>query len=189
MVGLLIRAGLLASLGVVAGFLFNTIRPDGVSLGSAPPAAACQLTTVSARTVERLTPTAANHLCGNPNVLIADARSAESFAKGHVAGAVHLPCAAPQGVAQGVPDLLSGHSTVVVYGETTGEALAVAEGLVRRNGSNTVLRVAVLEGGFSAWELAGFACASGPCAECADGKPGELIWPGPSTTGTTRGKP
>lgn len=177
MVSLLLRTAFLASLGVVAGLLFNSIRPDGVLLGAAPPAAACQLTTAAARPVERLSPAQANHLCSNPNVLIADARSAESFARGHVAGAVHLPCAA--GVAQDVPDLLARRGTVVVYGETTEEALAVADGLVRRGG-NGALKVAVLEGGFAAWELAGFACASGPCAECADGKPGELVWPGPA---------
>lgn len=175
MLGLIARTGFLALLGVAAGLILNGVRPDGVALNGGPPAAACQLTTV-AQPVERLTPAQANALCGNPNVLIADARSPESFAEGHVAGAVHLPCAAPGGVAQGIPGLLAGRSTVVVYGETTDEALAVADGLVRRN-SNKGLRVAVLVGGFPAWQLAGFACASGPCPECAEDA---LIWPGPA---------
>lgn len=176
MVAMLLRSGFLAALGIVAGLVFNGIRPDGVSLGAAPPPAVCQVPSV-ARPVERLSPAQANHLCANPNVLIADARSPESFAQGHVAGAVHLPCAAPSGVAQGVPGLLARRNTVVVYGETTEEALAVADGLVRQN-ANPGLRIAVLEGGFAAWQLAGFACASGPCAECDDSH--DLVWPGPA---------
>lgn len=176
MVALFVRAGFLAALSIVAGLVFNGIRPDGVSLGAAPPPAVCQVPSVT-RPVERLSPAQANQLCANPNVLIADARPPESFAQGHVAGAVHLPCAAPSGVAQGVPGMLASRNTVVVYGETTEEALAVADGLMRQN-TKPGLRIAVLEGGFAAWQLAGFACASGPCAECDDSQ--NLLWPGPS---------
>ena len=51
MVATLLRSGFLAALGIVAGLVFNGIRPDGVSLGAAPPPAVCQVPSV-ARPVE-----------------------------------------------------------------------------------------------------------------------------------------
>ena len=175
MLALLIRAVALAALGATAGLVFNALRPQGIALQAAPPPAVCKVAAVTP-TVERLSPQQANRLCGDPTVLVADARSAESFAAGHVVGAVHLPCAASGDVAQAVPQLLSGRHTVVVYGNTTIDAVAVADGLQRRHAGGK-LRVAVIEGGFTAWDEAGFACASGPCPECAEARhehaPGE----------------
>ena len=49
----------------------------------------------------------------------------------------------------------------MVYGDSTEEALPVAEEL-RRRGDRPGLRVAVLAGGFPAWSQAGLACSSGP---------------------------
>ena len=100
-------------------------------------------------------------------MLVADARAPLAFAEGHIAGAVHLPCAADGDVATRVPALLEGKSTVIVYGDSTAQAEAVADGLRRRSG-NPGLRIVVLAGGFPAWEGAGLACASGPCPECAE---------------------
>ncbi len=168
MLGLVMRVAALAALGAVAGLVFNAIRPDGVPLRSVAAAGVCKVANM-AQPVERLSPEQANRLCADPKVLVADARSAEKFATGHVAGAVHLPCAAPGGVAQAVPQMLSEHHTVVVYGDSTNDAVAVADGLVRRH-ANGKLRVAVIEGGFAAWDQAGFACASGPCPECAEAR-------------------
>ena len=165
---LLLRTLALAAVSATAGLAFNAIRPNGVSLQAAPAASVCKVA-AGIPTVERLSPEQANRLCADPNVLVADARSRESFAAGHVAGAVHLPCAATGDVASAVPQLLAGRNTVVVYGNDTTDAVAVADGLQRRH-ANGKLRVAVIEGGFAAWDRAGFACASGPCPECAEGQ-------------------
>lgn len=177
MAKLLGRTAFLSLLGALAGLILNGLRPDGVALRAAPPAAVCKAPD-AVRPVERLSPEQANSLCADPTVLVADARSSTAFAAGHVAGAVHLPCAAPGGLASEVPRILQNRKTVVVYGDDTEDALAVADGLRRRN-SNTSLRVAVIEGGFSAWDQAGFACSSGPCPECSEGRhehaPGEAV--------------
>lgn len=166
MLALAARTACLALLGALAGFILNVIRPDGVAFNAPPPAGACKAPGLG-DIVERLTPEQANRLCGDPGVLVADARSPELFAAGHIAGALHLPCAAPGDVASAVPQLLSGRHTVVVYGQTTQDAVAVADGLRRRHNAGK-LRVAVIDGGFSAWDQAGLACASGPCPECGE---------------------
>ncbi len=85
--------------------------------------------------------------------------------RGHVAGAVHLPCASSRIAANAALDRLVGKETLVVYGDSTEEAMPVAEEL-RRRGERPGLRVAVLAGGFPAWSQAGLACSSGPCADC-----------------------
>lgn len=166
MVALVFRMAILTTLAAAAGLILNGLRPDGVSFTAPLAAGACKVQNL-AEPVERLSAAQANALCGAPGVLVADARPAAMFAAGHVAGAVHLPCAAPGDVATSVPRLLAGHHTVVVYGEGTADALAVADGLLRRHDDGR-LKVAVIEGGFAAWDRAGLACASGPCPECAD---------------------
>ena len=168
MLSLVYRTAALAALGAVAGLILNALRPDGISLQQPSAAAVCKVADV-AHPVERLSPAQANQLCADKRVLLADARSAEDFASGHVAGAIHLPCAAPGDVASAVPRLLQGRQTVVVYGETTADALTVADGLRRRHNAEG-MRIAVIEGGFAAWDQAGLACASGPCPECAEGR-------------------
>ena len=117
--------------------------------------------------VEVLPPAAASALCGDPGVVIADARPARRFAEGHIADAIHLPCAATGAAASDALARLVGKHTVVVYGDSTAEARSVAESL-QAHGARDHLRVVVLDGGFGAWSEAGLACSSGPCPECAD---------------------
>jgi rhodanese-related sulfurtransferase len=110
-----------------------------------------------------MSPQEASALCGEPSVVIADARPAGAFAEGHVAGAVHLPCDADGQAAVEALTHFGRAQTIVVYGSSTEEARPVADTLQRRH---PAVRVAVLDGGFAAWAKAGLACASGPCAEC-----------------------
>jgi 3-mercaptopyruvate sulfurtransferase SseA len=98
-------------------------------------------------------------------VAIADARPGSRYAEGHVAGALHLPCSARSSDAAESLSHLVGIRSLVVYGDSTAEALAVAES-VRRRAPH--LEVRVLDGGFSAWSQAGLACASGPCDQCEE---------------------
>ena len=166
---LLVRSVFLLALGAVAGLLLNGLRPDGGGLeGQATAAAGLVAPTLREAGPDLVNPDEASSLCADPTVLIADARDALHFAQGHVAGAVHLPCAASGHLAGTVPDLLRGRSSVIVYGESTDDAVEVADGL-RRRSRDPGLRVMVLEGGFAAWDHAGFACTSGACPDCAEG--------------------
>jgi rhodanese-related sulfurtransferase len=175
MVAIVVRAACLLGVGTGLGFVVNAARTDGVALSSftapsacpaAPsPAVASAGVSGTAPAVEVLAPVAAADLCHDPRAVVVDVRSPAAFAEGHVAGALHLPCAAPGGAAQAAVELLAGRSTLIVYGRDTDEALPVAEELRRRAGRSN-LRIVVIEGGFSRWSAANLACSSGPCPEC-----------------------
>jgi 3-mercaptopyruvate sulfurtransferase SseA len=160
-----LRTLILLLAGAALGLGVNAIRRDGVRLRgySAPVACAAP----HPPSVEVLPPGQAVRLCGDPGVVVLDARPPRRFAEGHVAAAVHLPCAAPVDEASTVVSRLDGKQTLLVYGDTTEEGRPVAEELRRRIG-RADLRVVVLEGGFPAWDKAGLACSSGPCPDCKE---------------------
>jgi 3-mercaptopyruvate sulfurtransferase SseA len=165
MLALLGRTSALLLTGAVLGLGANALRRDGVSLRGYSPPVSCQEAHAGQPAVEVLPPDRAVRLCGDPGVLVADARPPQRFAEGHVSDAVHLPCAAPSADATSVVSTLANKHTLIVYGDSTEEARPVAEDLRRRIG-RADLRVIVLEGGFPAWSQAGLACSSGPCPEC-----------------------
>ena len=155
------HAGALAAIGVVLGLSAGALRPGGLQLKAAVHEASCE---APATEPTVLSPAAASHLCAEEGVLIADARPANEYASGHIAAAVHLPCDASGDVAGVALAHLGTRASILVYGTTTAEAVAVARAIARRA---PAARVAALEGGFAAWERAGLACASGPCEGCA----------------------
>jgi rhodanese-related sulfurtransferase len=168
--GLPSRLAVLLAAGGALGLLVNLVHPRAVRFATFAPPRVCGAgaEATGAPTppaVELLSLTQVASLCGDPRAMVADARSAERFAEGHVAGAIHLPCASSRVAATAALDRLVGKETLVVYGDSTEEALPVAEEL-RRRGDRPGLRVAVLAGGFPAWSQAGLACSSGPCADC-----------------------
>ena len=173
MVAVVARAACLLGMGTAVGLAVNAVRADGVSLGEYAVPSACPASAAAgairdvgaAAAVEVLAPAAAADLCRDPAAVVVDVRSPAAFAEGHVAGALHLPCAAPGGAARAAVDLLGGRSTLIVYGRDTGEALHVAEELRRRAGWAD-LRIVVIDGGFPRWSAANLACSSGPCPEC-----------------------
>lgn len=168
MLPLAARTAVLLVIGAAVGLAANAVRSDGVSLRGYSPPVSC-VGPQGGHAVEVLPPDRAVRLCGDPGVLVADARPPRRFAEGHVAAAVHLPCAAPQAEASTVVSRLAAKNTLIVYGDTTEEARPVAEELRRRIGRPD-LKVVVLEGGFPAWNAAGLACSSGPCPECTEHK-------------------
>jgi 3-mercaptopyruvate sulfurtransferase SseA len=168
--GWLGRVAVLLGAGMSLGLLINRVHPHGVRFGSFAAPTACaapasQAGAAPAPAVEVLSLAQVASLCGDPHALVADARSAERFAEGHVSGAIHLPCASSRLAASAALDLLAGKETLVVYGDGTDDALPVADEL-RRRSVRAGLRVAVLGGGFAAWSQAGLACSSGACAGC-----------------------
>jgi len=163
------RALCLLLAGSARGLAVNAARPGGVRFTKfAPPntcGAGAAAAAAGAAPVEVLPPAVAASLCGDAQTLLADVRSADEFAEGHVTGAIHLPCASSGSAASAAVDRLAGRRTLVVYGDGTADAQIVAEELRRRAGRPD-LHVLVIEGGFAAWSRAGLACSSGPCPEC-----------------------
>jgi rhodanese-related sulfurtransferase len=175
MLDLVARTACLLGAGIALGFAINAARADGVRFGSfaAPTActdatatAASSSATAGAPVTEILAPRDAALLCSDPGAIVADVRSAARFAEGHVAGAIHLPCAASGRVVSDAAERLGGKRTLIVYGEDTDDALPVAEEMRRRVGRSG-RRIVVIDGGFTRWSQANLACSSGPCPECA----------------------
>jgi rhodanese-related sulfurtransferase len=160
----LLRAVVIVAGGALAGVLVNAARPAGLALGRYEPPAQCD---GEGESSTEIAPDDAIRLCGHPEVVIADARNAEEFEKGHVAGAIHLPCDAGGRMADDAAAHFGPARMIIVYGQTTDDALPVAAGL-RRRIHRPGVRVVVLRGGFAAWDRAGLACASGPCDECKE---------------------
>ena len=168
------RVVCLLGAGATLGLAVNVVHPRGVrfhdyaapvACTTGPDATASGGVAGQAAPVEILSQAQVASLCGDPRVLVADARSAAQFAEGHVTGAIHLPCASSRLVASAALDALAGKETLVVYGDGTADALPVAEEM-RRRAARPGVRIAVLAGGFHAWSHAGLACSSGPCADC-----------------------
>jgi rhodanese-related sulfurtransferase len=169
MVGTFARAVALVVVGAGLGLAVNAARPGGLRVGAFEAPAVCDQAEASGQPLE-VEPDEAARLCGASDALIADARPASRFAEGHVAGAIHLPCDATGSVAADALSHLEGKRTIIVYGEGTEDAQPVAASLRRRFHAPGV-RIAVLRGGFAAWNQAGRACASGPCEECKEAHP------------------
>src|SRR5947208_3064261 len=123
MLSLLARALVLLLVGAGLGLAANAVRGNGVALRSYEPPVTCSAGGGGhAPAIEVLPPALAAGLCGDAKVLIADARPPERFAAGHVAEAVHLPCASSGVRAFTVMAEIAGMHTVIVYGDSTAEA-------------------------------------------------------------------
>ena len=156
MMRLFARTATLIGGAALIGFAVNTARPDGVPLFSWQASTVCE----TAGAIAEISPQEAQSICADPNILVIDVRSHEQFERGHIPQARHLPCTRERLEDQTFEEL-SNASAILVYGQDTEEALAVAESLSQRN-----LPVRVLAGGYPSWEAAGLACSSGPCEGC-----------------------
>ena len=166
LLALVARAGVLLAVGVGMGAAVNAVRSDGLRPGTFAAATTCTSGPPSIG-ISVLPPAEAVQLCGDPGVVIADVRPSERFAAGHVAGAVHLPCATTGEAAVGALTRVGSAHTVVVYGDSTDQATPVAESLRQRLRDRPV-KLVVLRGGFGEWDRAGLACSSGPCPDCRE---------------------
>ncbi len=167
MPALALRALVIVATGALAGLGVNAMRPhDGLRIGTFEPPAVCDQAEAAGQPLE-IDPAEVAGLCARTDVVVADARPANRYAEGHVAGAIHLPCDAAGTVAASAMAHLDGQHTIVVYGEDTADAQPVAASL-RRRIHRPDLRIAVLRGGFRSWSQGGQACASGPCDDCKE---------------------
>lgn len=158
------RAAVLVGGGALVGWSLNALRPHGIPFAPYVAAAVCSGAT-EAPEIRVLPPDQAARLCGDPRTLVADVRGAESFAEGHVAGAVHLPCAGSLADVERVRSRLLGKEALVIYGDSEDQARQVANDLVGRL-HRPELSISIIAGGWRAWFDAGLACASGPCNDC-----------------------
>src|SRR5262249_4874829 len=114
--GLLIRSILLLLGASALGLAINAVRPNGVRLaGFGAPARRQGEPTLPSESE----PSAAIPLCGRPEVVIADARGADAFARGHVADALHLPCSADGRATSDGLARVEHAATIVVYAAST----------------------------------------------------------------------
>lgn len=157
-----VRAALLLLGGSLAGFGVHRLRPTALTLTAFAPPTACHGSEEGHQS-EFIETDEASSLCGQPDVIFADARPDAQYAEGHVANALHVPCEGPASVAPSVAKRLDASRLVVVYGQTSEEGAVTAEALRRRHPSASIR---ALRGGFPTWEARGFACAAGPCVEC-----------------------
>ena len=163
------RGTVLCVVGLAAALGYNTLRRNGIPLWHYEPATSCSSPETARPEVGLVSPQALAVQCGSEDTVVADVRSVERFAMGHIAGAIHLPCGASDDAARVVDSLLHGKRDLVVYGDANTDARPVAEALARR--SEPRIRVRVLQGGFEAWANQGLACASGGCACPAEEHP------------------
>lgn len=160
------RAGIILGAGLTVGLVVNLVRADSVALRPYAPPAMCTAAAMPAVESAVLAPADVAPMCSATDTTIIDTRSAIAYAQGHVAGAVHLPCTAPSDAADTALALIGTSTTIIIYGESTEEALQVASGLLGKSG-RTDLQAFVVEGGFAAWQAADQPCASGPCERCS----------------------
>jgi rhodanese-related sulfurtransferase len=166
LIHLFARTGVVLALGAGLGFVVNAARREGLRPDRFALATTCTAGP-SPSQIKVLSPIQAVRVCGEPGAVIADVRPPDRFAQGHVAGAVHLPCAARGDAASGALARMAGAQTVVVYGDSTEQATQVAESL-RRRLTRADVELVVIAGGFADWDRAGLACTSGPCPDCRE---------------------
>jgi rhodanese-related sulfurtransferase len=158
--------------GMALGLLGNALHPAGIPLltsvhaladsgqctAPGPTAAPSLAAPVS------IAPAEARALRGQPGVVFGDLRQARDYARGHIAGAVHLPCHGLLG--QEALARIPGSARLVLY-DQDGRSLelptAAATAAIRG-----VREVYVLAGGYDAWLRAGLEGESGTCESCAD---------------------
>ena len=107
--------------------------------------------------------------CSACSAAFVDARSAAAFARGHVAGAIHLPPGDDAELRHALERLRS-FDTIVVYDDVAGCRLGqgVAERLAREGFGD----VRVLEGTWRDWEAAQGPAQAGACEACGAGESG-----------------
>ena len=155
----------------LVGLIANAASPRPAALTTAVYAAAesgagaCHVQPRAvADSVPRIDINAASALCLACTAGFVDARSANSFAAGHILGALHLPPMGDEDEATALMKLRS-YSTIIVYdGEPT---CGLADNIARRLLADGFEDVRVLAGGWPAWRDAGGPGQSGACPVCS----------------------
>ncbi|MCB9667113.1 MAG: rhodanese-like domain-containing protein [Myxococcales bacterium] len=149
-----------AALGLVVGLVwgFPSIRDPSVD------DALCAGPVHSSPSVRWITPMEARTLLNDPSVRFVDARDADAYQAGHIAGALHMTLAGGI-ISEKQLARLAGARTVIAYCDTLGSCSASRRlaGLLSVAG---LTDVRVLEGGMPAWMDAKFPAQAGSCENC-----------------------
>jgi 3-mercaptopyruvate sulfurtransferase SseA len=164
---LLSRAALLSVAGGMLGLAANAVSPRPARVG-APVVSAAESSGGACASPQagaaRISVEEAKPLCAACTAVFVDARSAEEYAKGHVAGALHL--AAGESTDALLPALRAA-LMVVVYDRDG--SCAAADQVAALLQSKGVRDVRVLTGAWPEWVAEGGAGESGGCALCSAG--------------------
>jgi 3-mercaptopyruvate sulfurtransferase SseA len=163
----LARAGLLCLSGGVLGIAANAVSPRPARLGAPVVAVAEAAGAACAATREspaRISVDEAKPLCTACTAVFVDARSAQEYAAGHVAGALHLAVGEP---AEALLPRLAAAPMVVVYDRDG--SCAAADQVAALLQSRGLRDVRVLTGAWPQWVAEGGAGESGACAVCSPG--------------------
>jgi len=90
MLPVLARSAALLAVGGTLGFAVNWVRPGGVPFGRVEKVAICEAADPDELVV--ISPDDGAALCADVGAIVLDVRPEAAFARGHVAGALHLPC-------------------------------------------------------------------------------------------------
>lgn len=153
---LIVRCALLVAFGCVAAVVVNAARPDGLPL--LPGQVPCPGVPVAWWTrLEHVDAAQAYALWQQRAALFVDARPHEDYIFNHLPGAFEMPYRDFTRAQQQFAELLNSASLIVIYdaGERPcAEAVRVSK---RLSGP----RIALLRGGYPAWESAGYPVKGG----------------------------
>lgn len=161
---LVVRTLVLAVFGCVLGYAVNALRADGVALAPMEAPHACGVPTERSSSVLVLSAADAASAIDAGGLVVFDARAAADYERGHVDGALHLPCTSASHDAERLLAPARAGTEVIVYGDGLDDARPMAEEIVRRVGGD--VRIAVVDGGYDALVAAGAAAESGSCERC-----------------------
>lgn len=165
---LLLRGGILAGAGILAGLAANAWSPRPAPLGRSVVAVAEQPGAACAEphgSVARISVEEAKPLCVACSAVFVDTRTAQEFAAGHVTGAVHLSPGEPM---QPVLAKLRAKDTVIVYDRD--RECSAADGVAAQLQAQGFRDVRVLTGAWPEWLARGGPGESGSCDLCTVGK-------------------
>lgn len=153
--------------GMVIGLLSNSVRSDGLQLGTAPARATEGECAPPTEQTNWVSLAEATELVRAPDVVFVDARPTEEFVRAHVAGAYSVPFHSGQPVPRDALDAVASARVIVTYCDTHGgcqASSALAKALAQAGATD----VRVLEGGWPAWEQAGAPAEAGSCRLCPE---------------------
>lgn len=148
--------------GAVLGIATSAVRSEGLAPWDAvrPTAATDQASCVAPSATAAVTVTEALDLHRSGRASFVDLRTADLFAQGHVAGAVHMPCRSD---VRPVQVDLPTDRPVVVYGDDH-DAEWAAEALRAKGFSD----IRILGAGYTKWRAAQGPAESGACQGCTN---------------------
>lgn len=107
----------------------------------------------------------ARSLFDNHGVMFVDARSASTYAEGHISNAISMPYSSREAPHPNFVALLRSATTIIVYCDTTASC-SQSTNLAAQLAEAGLADVRVLEGGFPSWMEHAYPAEAGACRMC-----------------------